>query len=173
MTAMKEGLDELARRTAMLDAIGYAATQIVAATDWRSGIPELLDRLGHATEVSRVTLFEVHDGPQGNLVQSCRYDWAEPGLASLSGDPRYQNMNLADEDRPGELGEWSRRRQRGEVVQATLRELSGYARQVFIEHGTVAFVSVPIMLGTALVGVPGLRRLPATTGYGVRWRSMC
>jgi PAS domain S-box-containing protein len=151
----KEGLDELARRTAMLDAIGYAATQIIAAPDWRSGIPELLDRLGHATEVSRVTLFEVHDGPQGNLVQSCRYDWAEPGLASLSSDPRYQDMNLADEDRPGELGEWSRRRQRGEVVQATLRELSGYARQVFIEHGTVAFVSVPIMLGTLWWGFLG------------------
>ncbi|HYV87621.1 MAG TPA: hypothetical protein VFA91_03520, partial [Candidatus Polarisedimenticolia bacterium] len=135
MKAVDQGAQELARRTAMLDAIGYAATQIVAAPDWRSGIPELLDRLGHAMGVSRVTLFEVHRGPQGDLVQSCRYDWAEPGLERISNDMRYQEMPLSDVGRPGELGEWSRRRQRGEVIQATLRELNGYDRQVFLEHG--------------------------------------
>jgi PAS domain S-box-containing protein len=155
MNAMEEGPRELARRTAMLDAVGYAASQIVAAPDWQSHIQELLDRLGRATEVSRVTLFEVHEGREGRLVQSCRHDWAETGLKPLTGDPRYSNMVLSDEDRPGELGEWSRRRQRGEVIQATLRELTGYARQVFLEHGTLSFVSVPIMLGATWWGFLG------------------
>ena len=155
MTSQDQALIELARRTAMLDAVGYAATQIVAAADWRTGIQELLDRLGRATEVSRVTLFEVHSGPGAKPVQSCRYDWAEPGMALLSGDPRYQNMSLADEDRPGELGDWSRRRQRGEIIQAVLRELDGYARQVFLEHGTLSFASVPIMLGETWWGFLG------------------
>ena len=63
---------ELARRTAMLGAVSYAASQIVAAADWRSSIPELLDRLGRATEVGRVTLFEVHTAAGDRLVQSCR-----------------------------------------------------------------------------------------------------
>jgi PAS domain S-box-containing protein len=155
VTSQDQALIELARRTAMLDAVGYAATQIVAAADWRTGIQELLDRLGRATEVSRVTLFEVHSGPGAKPVQSCRYDWAEPGMALLSGDPRYQNMSLADEDRPGELGDWSRRRQRGEIIQAVLRELDGYARQVFLEHGTLSFASVPIMLGETWWGFLG------------------
>jgi PAS domain S-box-containing protein len=141
-----ETLAELVRRTAMLDAVGYAATQIVAAADWRAGIQELLDRLGRATGVSRVTFFEVHEGGDGSLVQSCRYDWAEPGLAPLASDPRYRDMRLNDDERPGELGAWSRRRQQGEVIQATLADVSGYARQVFQEHGTLAFVSVPIMV---------------------------
>lgn len=141
-----ETLAELVRRTAMLDAIGYAATQIVAAADWRAGIQELLDRLGRATGVSRVTFFEVHEGADGALVQSCRYDWAEPGLAPLAGDPRYRNMRLDDDEQPGALGSWSRRRQQGEVIQATLADVSGYTRQVFHEHGTLAFVSVPIMV---------------------------
>lgn len=139
----------------MLDAVGYAATQIVAASDWRAGIRELLDRLGRATGVTRVTLFEVHEGPAGKPVQSCRYDWAEPGWAPLSSDPRYQDMSLEDDDKPGELGDWARRRQRGEVIQSTLRELDGYPRQVFIEHGTLAFVSVPIMLGSKWWGFLG------------------
>ncbi len=88
-------------------------------------------------------------------MQSCRYDWAEPGMALLSADPRYQNMSLADEDRPGELGDWSRRRQRGEIIQAVLRDLDGYARQVFLEHGTLSFASVPIMLGETWWGFLG------------------
>ncbi len=142
----REVFTELARRTAMLDAVAYAATRIVSAADWRSEIPELLRRLGLATDMSRVTLFEVHQGPNGELVQSCRFDWAEPGLPPISTHPMYQNMNLSDEDNPGELGDWPRRRQRGEVVQATLREVTGYARQVFLDHGTLSFLSVPIMV---------------------------
>jgi PAS domain S-box-containing protein len=149
---------ELERRTAMLDAIGYAATQIIGGPDWRAGIRELLDRLGQATGVSRVTLFEIHTGPDGTgpdgpPVETCRYDWAEPGLALLSGDRRYENMPIIDER--GDLNEWTRQRQRGEVVQALIRELSGYDRQVFEEHGTLSFLSVPIMLRSGCWGFIG------------------
>jgi PAS domain S-box-containing protein len=152
---LAEDSGEFSRRAAILDAIGYAATQIVAAADWRPAIPELLSRLGRATAVSRVTLFEVHPGPEGRLVESCRYDWAEEGLATLSDDPRYQCMPLSDEDRSGEIGDWAQRRQRGEVVQATLSEVRGYAREVFLEHGTLSFVSVPIMVRSHFWGFLG------------------
>ena len=96
--------------------------------------------------MSRASLFEAHPGPHGHLVQSCRHDWAEPPLRPLSADPRYRDMPLSEEGGPPEvLDEWTRRRQRGEVVQAKLRELTGYTRQVFLEHGTLSFLSVPIM----------------------------
>jgi PAS domain S-box-containing protein len=150
-----ETVRELGRRTAMLQAVTFAATQIVTAADWRHEIPELLRRLGLATDMSRVTLFEVHDGPNGQMVQSCRFDWAEPGFETIASNPLYQNMNLMDENNPNQLGEWSRRRQRGEVVQATLREVTGYARQVFLEHGTLSFLSVPIMVKGAWWGFLG------------------
>ena len=140
----EDALDELARRTAMLDAVGYAATRIVVGDDWRGGIQELLNRLGRATESSRVSLFEIHPGPNGRLAESCRYDWTEPGQPPMSGDPRYQNMPLVDAD--GVVDDWTLRRQRGEVVQAMLRDLTGYNRQVFEDTSTLSFISVPIML---------------------------
>ncbi|MGH6959914.1 MAG: GAF domain-containing protein, partial [Dongiaceae bacterium] len=149
----QDALGELSRRTAMLDAIGYAATRIVTSGDWQAGIQELLDRLGQATAVSRVTLFEIHCGPDQSLVESCRYDWAEPGLAPLSADARYQSIALVDAD--GRLDEWTRRRQRGEVIQATLSEVGGVERQIFLEHGTKSFVSMPIMLRSGLWGFLG------------------
>src|SRR5262245_22928399 len=144
LTERRQAMFELARRTEMLDAVSYAATRIVGRGDWRDAIPELLSRLGVAAGVDRVTLFEVHRAVDGTLAESCRYDWAAPGLTPLSTDPRYQDMPLVDEQ--GRLVEWTERRQRGEVVQATLSELTGYNRQVFLEQGTLSFISVPIML---------------------------
>ena len=138
--------DEVGRRNAILDAVGYAATRIVAGADWRAGIQELLQRLGLAMGVSRVSLFEMHDGPDGVLVESCRYDWAEPGLALLSNDPRYQDISLADPDTGAMVDDWTLRRQRGEVVQATRTEVSGYTRQVYEEQGTQSFLSVPVLV---------------------------
>src|SRR5215510_9521351 len=127
--ALGEGgaLAELARRTAMLDAISYAAAQIVGVEDWRIGIQELLNRLGRATDVSRVTLFQIHKGPDGQPVESCRYDWAEPGYTRLSDDPRYHNIPLVESE-GGQLSEWAAARQRGEVVQAGLKDVTGATR---------------------------------------------
>src|SRR5215470_13681984 len=101
----EEALGELARRTAMLDAVGYVATRIVAGSDWRAGIQELLERLGHAAGVSRVSLFEIHRDAQQRLVETCRYDWTEAGRPPMSGDPRYRDMPLVDEH--GATDDWT------------------------------------------------------------------
>lgn len=146
--------DELARRTAMLDAIGYAATKIIGNENWSAGIQELLNRLGHATDVNRVTLFEFHPSPDGRPAESCRYDWASPGLARLSDDDRYHNILLTEAE--GQLCDWAEARMRGEIIQATLSTVTGETRQTFIEHGTQAFISVPIMLQSGVWGFLGL-----------------
>ena len=153
LTERRQAMLELARRTEMLDAVSYAATRIVGSGDWREAIPDLLNRLGVAAGVDRVTLFEVHRTTTGDPVESCRYDWAAAGLSPLSADPRYRNMPLIDDQ--GRLDEWTERRQRGEVVQAILSELTGYSRQVFLEQGTLSFISVPIMLRAGCWGFLG------------------
>jgi class 3 adenylate cyclase/PAS domain-containing protein len=112
--------------------------------------------LGAAADVSRVTLFETHRNAAGHPVQSCRHDWAEPPLGKLSGDPRYTDMPLADEGQaPHEYGDWALRRMRGEVITALQRDLTGYDRQVFVEHQTLSFVSVPITSGSIWWGFLG------------------
>jgi len=134
---------EAGRLRAMLDAIGRGAREVGSGPDSIEKWRPFLASLGHATGVSRVTLFEAHRDPDDNPVESCRCDWAEPGLALLCRDSRYRNMSIADESGGG-LDEWSRRRQRGEVVGALLSETSGYTRRIFEEHGTLSFISVPI-----------------------------
>ena len=149
-----EAIIEAQQRLAMLDTIAYAATRMVAG-DWRDHIKDFLKRLGRATRMSRVTLFEVHQGPAGHRVQSCRFDWADKGLAPISDDPRYHNMPISDVSDSEDIRDWARKRERGEIVQARLSETTGYTRQVFLEHGTLSFISVPIMVGRKWWGFLG------------------
>src|SRR5262249_18708103 len=82
----------LASRNAVLDAISYAATRIVGTYDWKLAIPELLARLGAATDASRVFIFEIHPAPDGaGIAQSCRFSWVASGIPPIAGDARYQN----------------------------------------------------------------------------------
>jgi class 3 adenylate cyclase/PAS domain-containing protein len=149
-----DAIIEAKRRLAMLDAVAYAATRMVAG-DWRDHIQDFLKRLGRATEMSRVTLFEVHEGANGGRVQSCRFDWADRGLSPISADPRYHGMPISDDGNSGKLDDWAARRERGEIVKARLSETTGYTRQVFLEHGTLSFISVPIMVGKKWWGFLG------------------
>lgn len=139
---------------AVLDAIAFGAGRIGTLGPWQRDIRELLARLGRAGGVSRVTLFEVHEDEEGRPLESCRFDWAAPGVALLSGDPRYRNMPISGDSGEG-LEEWSLRRSRGEVVQARRSETSGYNRQIFEEHGTFSFLSVPVFVGSRYWGFVG------------------
>ncbi len=149
-----DAIIEAKRRLAMLDAIAYAAARMMAG-DWRDHVQDFLKRLGRATDMSRVTLFEVHPGPDGHRVQSCRFDWAGDGLSPLRNDPRYHNMPLSDGDDPTQPDDWSGKRERGEIVHAKLSQTTGYTRQVFLEHGTLSFISVPIMVARRFWGFLG------------------
>src|SRR3546814_20543784 len=107
----------------MLGAIGYAATSIVGHTGWQAGIQQLLNKLGEAAEVSRVSIFQIHQHPDLGWVQSCRFDWAELGLATLRDDPVNWKQSLTAGD-PLFL-EWTERRRSGQPIWVMTRALSG------------------------------------------------
>jgi PAS domain S-box-containing protein len=139
----------------LLEAITYAATRIIGAPDWKPAVPELLKRLGLATDVSRVFLFEIHPGPEGtDRAQSCRFSWSAPDVPNMSEDARYQNDPVTDGDN-SQFDDWFRRRGRGEVIQVALSQTHGEARKLFEETGTYSMLSVPIMVDGRLWGSLG------------------
>ncbi|HUL06640.1 MAG TPA: PAS domain-containing protein [Candidatus Acidoferrum sp.] len=145
----------LARRNAVLDAITYAATRIVGTADWKLAIPELLARLGAATDASRAFIFEIHPAPDGaGLAQSCRFSWVAAGVTPIAGDPRYQNDPL-DAGGDSQFAEWFRRRRAGEVIQVTIGQTHGTARMLFEETGTRSMLSVPLLVNGAYWGSLG------------------
>ena len=152
--AMPPALPGAARVEAMLEALAACTVTLAANAHCQDSIGDILARLGRASEVSRVTLFEIHPGPASEPVESCRFDWAEPGLATLSDDPRYANIAITD-PATGELDDWGRRRAAGEIVAALRRETSGDVRRIFEEHGTLSFLSVPLHVDGAWWGFLG------------------
>jgi PAS domain S-box-containing protein len=152
----KRGETALSRRTAVLDAITYAAKGIIGAADWQPAMPELLARLGNATEASRAFLFEIHSANGGaGLAQSCRFIWSAPGVYPLSNDhPRLQNVSIpASGD--SQLAELFARRSRGGVIQITRSQTRGDARALFEETKTLSLLSVPIMVDGTIWGALG------------------
>ena len=138
-----------------VDALTYAATRIIGAADWRSAMPELLSRLGSATDVSRVFMFEIHCAPSGEgLAQSCHFSWSAEGYPSMSSDPRFHNdpVTMTGEQ---QFDDWFQRRARGEVIQVTFSQTTGEARQLFEETGTRSMLSVPILVEGSLWGSLG------------------
>lgn len=152
----KRAESALGRRNAVSDAITYAAARIIGAADWRSAMPEFLSRLGMATDVGRVFLFEIHPPPGGGdkLVQSCRFIWSAPGVKSIADHGRLENVRIPDAA-DSQIAEWFRRRSRGEVIQITRGQTRDDARAVFENHGTYSMLSVPVMVNGAFWGSLG------------------
>jgi PAS domain S-box-containing protein len=146
----------LSRRSAVLDAITYAARGIIGAADWQPAMPELLARLGTATQVSRAILFEIHPASDGSgLAQSCRFMWSAPGVHPLGTDhPRLQNVPISEAGDSQLAGLFARRSQGG-VIQLTRSQTNGDARDLFDETGTLSLLSVPIMVDGSIWGAIG------------------
>jgi PAS domain S-box-containing protein len=145
---------ELTRRTAVLEAVTYVATQFVRVADWRPTMPELLARLGTATNASRAFLFEMHAAPGGaGKAQSCRFIWSAPEVPSVD-EARLQNMPIPD-SKDSALGELLARRSRGEVIQITRSEARGDMRRWLEYTETCSLLSVPIMVEASYWGSLG------------------
>ena len=98
ITALKQREVELARRTAMLDAVTQAATRIIGQGDWQAGTEELLRRLGRALEVSRAALFQAHTVSGGGVMQASLAEWTADGAAGTADDPSRLVARLTEAD---------------------------------------------------------------------------
>lgn len=60
--------------------------------EWEQSIPEVLEQIGQAAQVSRVYLFERSLNGQGLPLVSQRYEWTGPGFTPQIENPALQNF---------------------------------------------------------------------------------
>jgi PAS domain S-box-containing protein len=82
----------LRQREAMLEAVTFAAEQFLRSPDWRAGMNQVLERLGRVFNASHAYLFEYHPAPNGEMLNSMRYEWVAPGQTPDIDNPVYQNL---------------------------------------------------------------------------------
>jgi len=138
----------LQRREAILSAITWAAGTLLGASDWRVAVPELLRRIGEATDASRVYLYENCSVPSGRIGAVRLAEWSAP-----SAPPRPAYSALKD---AGYSARFVRALGQGLTFAAQARELPPAERAVFEAHGVVAMVCVPVFCEARWWGMLGI-----------------
>ncbi|MBC7228621.1 MAG: GAF domain-containing protein, partial [Thermoflexales bacterium] len=151
ITQLKRAEASLQRRDAVLEAIAYAADRFLRAPDWQSEAPRVLARLGEATSVSRVYIFENHTGPDGELLTSQRYEWAAPDTTPQIDNPDLQNFSYAKWG----FQRWVERMSRGEAVWGLVRQFPPSEQGILAAQDILSIAVVPIFVGPDWWGVIG------------------
>lgn len=88
ITERKRTEEELRRREAILRAVAFSVERLHRRTGtWEGGVREVLERLGEATEVSRVYVFENYTGDDGEVWATNTHEWAAPGASAQIDNP--------------------------------------------------------------------------------------
>jgi len=142
--------EALRRRDLVLQAVGFSAERLLQA-DWEPAVGDVLRELGEATGVSRVYLFENHEGEDGRLLTSQRYEWCAPGVAPQLDNPAIQGFPL---DAPGyatSVAELAA----GRPIQGHVRNFPAEARPHHETQGIRSVLVVPVHVGEAWWGYIG------------------
>jgi PAS domain S-box-containing protein len=146
----KRAQEALHRRDAILEAVSFAAQRLLLAADWKEAIQSVLARLGEATAVSRVHIFENHRGRNGELLTSQRFEWVAPGIASDINNPKLQGFPWE----AGGLGNWATTFRQGEVIQFRVSDLPPQQRAL-LPQGIRSLIEIPLFAGSECWGSIG------------------
>jgi PAS domain S-box-containing protein len=150
--------------------IADAAQRFRNSRDWTDHIDIIMAQVGEGLGLSRVFLFQVHELPSGALGQTCRADWAAPGLNQLKTDERNIAEPILQND--ALMKEWAERRRRGEMIQGHTRDLTGYLRQDFEYQQIKSYISFPIWVNGVWWGHIGFDDCLAERDWSVAEQSV-
>ncbi len=133
----------LRRRDAILEATRFAAEHFLAGRRWEDVIPPVLERLGRATGVSRIWIFQNVVQPDGSLRTHETFEWDADGVASelanLSGPPRsYDETGFT---------RWETMLGKGEAIVGHTKDAPESERPRLSAQGVRSVAVVPIFVG--------------------------
>lgn len=95
ITEQKKVEDALLRHDAILKAVGYSAEQFLKTTNWEDSVGQVLERLGRATEASRVYIFKKDSASRPGIFSQV-YEWCSEGITPQLSNPGLQKINLEE-----------------------------------------------------------------------------
>jgi len=141
----------LRRRDEILKAVHLFTERFLRMPLTESSIEPILETLGHATEVSRVYIFENHTRPDGIQATSQRYEWVAPGIASQLNNVELQDLSW---QRTG-FTRWADVLSRQELIYGHVSEFPESERQVLSAQDIISVLVAPIFVGDSWWGFIG------------------
>ena len=137
----------LAQGTQVFRAMSFAARAMVEHIDWAINIEMVLQTLGRAVEVSRATLFSIHDVENDHLLNH-RFEWVSEGSIPRKDLPELQGIPM----RKVGLGRLHDELVAGRCVHGRVRELSGSERRILDDQNVLSVVTAPLIVNNQLWG---------------------
>jgi len=143
--------ETLRKHVAILEAVGFAASQLLGSAEWGQSIPEILARLGRAADVSRAYLFTVDSVLPDDVVFSQRFEWAADHTSAELGNETMQKMSFRDN---GFL-DWLPILRSGLPVFGAVESFAPGARDFLASQDILTVLVVPIFVEGSLWGFVG------------------
>ncbi|RLC02931.1 MAG: hypothetical protein DRI57_29625, partial [Deltaproteobacteria bacterium] len=142
ITPRKQMEEALRRRDAILQAVAFAADCFLKTPNWEDRAMEVLEHLGTATDVSRVSIFENREGKNG-LMMLQRLRWDAPDTESNASKPDLRELYYHN----GGFERWQSILNQGEVIFGNTKGFPAIERKVLTFQGIVSTVVVPVFKG--------------------------
>jgi len=138
----------LSHGTEIFRAMSFVARAMVTQDDWTTNIDSVLEKLGSATEVSRVAVFAIK--AQGDdFALNHRFEWATAGSERRQGNPGVEAVPM---HKIG-LDRLHRELLAGYSVHARVSELSDSERKILGSQGVLSIAAAPIFVDQDLWGL--------------------
>ena len=142
----------LARRDAILRAVNFAADAFLRSRNWNAETPELLARIASATGVNRVFIFEnVETGEGGRMGATCRFEWAEQGVAPFAEDAESRRFEYGAQH----FGRWAEAFQNRGIIQGNVCDFPHEERSLLSPAGILSLLAVPVFVQDTWWGFMG------------------
>ncbi|TAJ45678.1 PAS domain S-box protein [Methanofollis fontis] len=151
VSAAEEAKHALKRRDRILEAVNFAAGQLLGSSSWKEEIGLVLSDLGEAAEASRTYIFENSTDPRtGEILMSQRWEWTEDGVSEEIDNPDLQNLPYDPT-----ATRWAEALSKGGMISGAVRTFPALERAYLEPQGIQALVVAPIHVGRRWFGFIG------------------
>jgi len=134
-----------------LEAVRFISEALLRSTVWDERINEVLERLGSATKVSRVYIFENSRADNGDLLANHRHEWINPEIT-----PKLKGLELIDfsyED--AGFGRWEKTLGKSRLIKGFVRNFPKAEHAALTHRNILSIIVVPIFVESQWWGFIG------------------
>jgi PAS domain-containing protein len=142
---------KLHRRDRILKAVTYAAERFLQIAPMESGIHEILQKLGQATDVSRVYIFENQVDAKSKLLASFRYGWSADHAAAHDNPWQPESIPWVE----GGWSRWMEMLSQGRPVVGHVKDFPQCEQAQLFQKDIVSLLATPIFAGKEWYGFIG------------------
>ncbi|HSG68293.1 MAG TPA: response regulator, partial [Bacteroidales bacterium] len=147
----REAEDALKKSDEILKAVNYASELFFKYNYTTQSISDVLKRLGKATDVSRVYIFENFEDNKKQIFTSLLFDWAAPEIKDDIDGKTLKEIYYKDG-----FSRWAKTLETGKPIHGNIKDFPRSERKLLEQLGLMSIVITPIFVNNHWWGFIGL-----------------